>query len=369
MTPLKAKLAALIQETGPLPVSAYMAACLYDPAHGYYASRPAIGGDGDFLTAPETSQMFGELIGSWAAANWLAMGAPDPLCWVELGPGNGTLSADAWRAFKAAPGLRDAAQLHFIEVSPDLRARQIAALAAVGAGVTHRQSVAETLEAPTLLIANEYLDCLPIRQFVRGARGQTWHEKLLGPVSRGGDGLTFGLGPPLQPQQIPAYQPDPPLAEAPAGAVWEFAPGLSTEIAAIAARLQAHPGAALIIDYGAPRAGFGDTLQAMKAHTKVDPLDEPGAADLTAHVDFSAIAALAWSHGLKTWGPVGQGAFLQALGLDVRAEALMRANPGRKETIARQHARLTAPDQMGVLFQVLCLTSPTLPPPAGFPSP
>jgi NADH dehydrogenase [ubiquinone] 1 alpha subcomplex assembly factor 7 len=366
---LERQLVAAIEEAGPMPVSAFMAACLYDPHHGYYVTRPAIGGEGDFLTAPEASQMFGELIGAWGGAVWQAMGAPSPLCWVELGPGNGTLTGDAWRAFQAAPGLREAARLHFIEINEGLKLRQRQTLAKLGAEITHCQTLADTLEAPTLLIANEFFDCLPIRQFVRGAQGAVWHEKLLGLDPAGTGALCFGLGPALTPDQIPTYQNDPPLAGAPAGAVWEYAPGLAVQIGAIAARLTAQPGAALIIDYGSAQAGFGDTLQAIRAHQKVDPLHQPGAADLTAHVDFSAIAALARAYGLGVWGPVGQGAFLRTLGLDARAEALARANPQRAERIARQHARLTAPDQMGVLFQVICLTSPSLPPPAGFVSP
>lgn len=358
MNSLKRRLLDLIAQDGPLTIAQYMSFCLLDPEAGYYATRPALGGDGDFITAPETSQMFGELIGLWSAQSWLELGSPNPCQVIEFGPGRGALMIDLWRAGKALPAFRAAARLNLIEPSAPLRRVQGQRLAAVGARADWIDALERAPAGPAILIGNEFLDCLPVRQFLRTERG--WRERVVG---RDGEALVFGLAAgPAPIDLIPAS-----LREAGAGAVAETRAGLSSFVRALAARLHAGPGRALFIDYGAAETTGGDTFQAVRAHRSADPLAEPGEADLTAHVDFAEIAALARGQGLVVAGPIGQGAFLTALGIALRAEALKKAQPEKAPVIARQLQRLIAPDQMGGLFQAICLSSPGLPPAAGFP--
>ncbi len=346
---LRERLIAQIAISGPITIAEYMRACLHDPEDGYYATRPGIGAD--FVTAPEISQMFGELVGAWCAHEWRQIGAPSPLRLVELGPGTGALMRDALRAAKAAPGFTEAARVTLIDASPALRERQAEALRA--AAPAWARDLRDLAPAPTLLIANELLDCLPIRQFLRAEDG--WRERLVGARR---DALTFGLAP----MQLADMSILPDDVRDEVGAVAEIALGAEALLDDVARVLA--PGRALFIDYGSQ--GGGDSLQAIVAHRKVDPLAEPGRADLTAHVDFAAIARFAERAGLIVHGPIRQARFLRALGLDQRAEALTRAHPDRAARIAREHARLTAPDQMGDLFKVICLSSPDLPAPAGF---
>jgi NADH dehydrogenase [ubiquinone] 1 alpha subcomplex assembly factor 7 len=349
-TPLAERLARQIHLTGPISVADFMAACLYDPAHGYYATRPRIGEAGDFITAPELSQMFGELIGAWCAHEWMQLGAPDPFHLIELGPGSGALMADVLRAGAAAPGFVDAARVNLVETSAPLRAAQAERL---GANAAWRERLEDAPAGPSLLIANEFLDCLPIRQFVRKPDG--FRERLVG---LGGAGaLTFGLG---------ARFPQAPEARLPHGAVFEFAPALPALVAALGERLRAAPGRALLIDYGYCEPEGADTLQALRGHQKQQPLAAPGEADLTAHVDFGALLRLAREAGLDAAGPAPQGDFLAALGLRQRAAALARANPQRAERIGRELERLAGEAAMGALFKAACLSSPGLSPPAGF---
>lgn len=357
MSPLADRLKAQIAQTGPLTVAHYMAACLFDPRDGYYANAPRIGADGDFITAPEISQMFGELIGLWCVHEWDALGREKTLEWIELGPGNGALISDAWRASRIAPAFRDSVRLHLVEVSEPLKGRQAAALAPLGARPRWHGALDTVPIGPSFIIANEFLDCLPIRQFVRDAEG--WRERMIG---LDGDALAFGLFPHALRPGDPLIPPA--LHDAPTGAVAEIAPSLVGWIDAIAARLKTKPGRALIIDYAGD--GRGDTLQALRAHRKEGPLDSPGAADLTAHVDFNAVKILARASGLQTGGPIPQGDFLRALGIEERAAALTHAHPEREARVARELKRLTGAAEMGVLFKVLCLSSPNLPPPAGF---
>lgn len=345
---LRERLIAQIQFTGPITIAEYMTIALHDPAQGYYATRPGIGAD--FITAPEISQMFGELIGAWCAHEWSQLGSPAPFTLTELGPGTGALMRDVLRAAKFG----DAARVTLIDASPTLRARQAETLAQHAP--VWANDIASLDNGPTLLLGNELLDCLPIRQFVRTSDG--WRERLIG-VRDGA--LAFGLA--QSPLPDDAIIPEN-LRSAPEGAIAEIAIGAEALIMALAEKL--HPGRALFLDYGSTDETGGDTFQALAAHTKVDPLAAPGEADLTAHVDFTAIARFARTAGLDVYGPVSQASFLRTLGLDQRAEALAHANPERAERIAREHARLTAPEQMGELFKVICLSSPNLPPPAGF---
>ncbi len=353
--PLLPRLLADIAVDGPMSVQRYMHACLNDPRDGYYATRPGLGAD--FMTAPEISQMFGELNGLWAVQSWIELGEPAAFEWIELGPGRGTLIADAWRAAGLAPGFRAAARIVLVETSAPLRRMQADALAKVGAAAVWRDALSETGDAPAILIANEFLDCLPIRQFVRAGSG--FLERLIGAH---GDRLHFGLDrTPLPPTALLSH-----LSDTPAGAVVEWAPGLAALIDTLHQRLCAHGGRALLIDYGPDAPSHGDTLQALAGGQKVDPLATPGAADLTAHVDFVAVARLAHDVGLRVDGPIAQGAFLNALGLGLRAQALAQKHPDQRDAIGAAYNRLTAPDQMGALFKAIALSSPQLPAAAGF---
>ncbi|HWA00562.1 MAG TPA: SAM-dependent methyltransferase [Caulobacterales bacterium] len=355
MSALKQALVQQIRQTGPLSVAQFMAACLYDPRRGYYAREPAIAADGDFITAPESSQMFGELIGLWCVHEWDALGRPQPFQLIELGPGNGALISDAWRAARIQPAFRDAAQIHLIEASDALRGRQAQALARFDAKPRWHERFETVPEAAGFVVANEFFDCLPIRQFVRSEDG--WRERLVGLIE---DDLSFGLF------ARAAHDPiiPPALHDAPLGTIAEIAPGLEAWIDLLARRLKAAPGRVLIIDYAGD--GSGDTLQAVRGHAKESPLEAPGEADLTARVDFRALKILARASGLDVHGPVDQGIFLAALGIAQRAQALADAHPERTERIARELLRLTDDSEMGVLFKAICLSSPDLPAPAAF---
>lgn len=358
VTTLTDRLLDLIAQNGPLTVAQYMTSALYDPLNGYYTRQAALGADGDFLTAPEASQMFGELVGLWCAHEWQAMGSPSAFNLVELGAGNGALMADAWRATKIAPGFHDAARLSLVEVGETLRARQAQALEAVGARAAWISHIDDAPIGPTIIIANEFLDCLPIRQFVR-IEGR-WREKLVG--ARDG-ALAFGFS--QEPLPDDTLIP-PALRNAGDGAIAEVAPALPAFIASIARRFAGAPGRALIVDYGAAQTTGGDTLQAVRRHQRVDPLEAPGGADLTAHVDFQRLCRLAREAGLGVDGPVAQGAWLTELGIRERAAALTTARPDKADSISAQLHRLTAPDQMGVLFNAVCLSTSDSPAPAGF---
>jgi NADH dehydrogenase [ubiquinone] 1 alpha subcomplex assembly factor 7 len=345
---LKERIVEHIRENGPMTVAEYMAACLYDPEDGYYATRPAIGGESaDFLTAPEASQMFGELIGLWCAHEWDALGKP-AFNFVEIGPGRGVLMQDMLRATRGIPGFGDNSNIVLVETSAPLRDEQAERVPDAEWAVR----LEDAPPGPSLIVANEFLDCLPVRQFVRGEEG--WHEKLVG-VDEGG-ALIFGLS-----AAIGA-----PESEDDIGAVREIAPALDSVVYELERRLHEAPGRALFIDYGYIAPEGADTLQALKRHTKVSALGTPGEADLTAHVDFGRLATLAANAGLEVHGPTTQGQFLRTLGLDVRADSLIQANPHHAERLRREVHRLTHAEQMGVLFKVICISSPGLPAPAGF---
>jgi SAM-dependent MidA family methyltransferase len=353
---LKDEIRALVEIEGPISVARYMAMCLGHPRFGYYMTRDPFGAAGDFVTAPEISQMFGELVGLWAAGMWQAMGAPPGFRLIELGAGRGTLMADALRAARVLPGFREALTVEIVEISPVLRAAQEKALAGVGVEVAWHADLGEVGAGPFVLIANEFLDALPIRQFVRVAGG--WRERLVGP---GDDGaLTFGVA---------RGETRLPVGTAPEGAVFETCPDALALAGEIGRRLSQAPGAALLVDYGHVRPGFGDTLQAVRGHAFADPLAEPGEADLTAHVDFSSFLAAARLAGAATHGPVAQGDFLRRLGLAQRAAALSaRTDPAGRGAIAAAVERLAGdgPGAMGRLFKAAALTSAGLVDPPGF---
>src|SRR6185312_4224494 len=293
---LTALLAQRIRDAGPLGIDEYMAAALTHPEHGYYATRDPLGAAGDFVTAPELSQMFGELVGAWCIDSWARMGRPDPVILAELGPGRGTLMADLLRASRVAPDFRRALRLHLVEGSPVLRAKQAAALNE--AEPRWHDDIATLPQGPLLLVANEFLDALPIRQLVRRSDG--WHERR---VALGRDGALDAEA------AIP-----PALSGAAPGSLCEIRPAALALAASLGARLSREGGVALFIDYGHAASACGDTLQAVRGHRRHDVLAEPGTADLTAHVDFAAVAAAATAAGARAWGPVTQGAFLVALG-------------------------------------------------------
>ncbi len=356
---LAQRIAQRIAEDGPLSVAEYMAAALTDPAHGYYMGRDPLGAGGDFITAPEISQMFGELIGLWCADTWQRLGAPAQVALVELGPGRGTLMADALRAARQEPAFAAALEVHLVEASPALKARQAEALA--GAEPTWHETLAGVPELPLLLIANEFFDALPVRQLVRQADG--WGERSVA-LAEESEALSFAVSPPDP--ALEALVPES-LRDAPVEQVFEVSPA-SQEIArAIGQRLKAQGGAALIIDYGHETSALGETLQAVRRHAPHDVLSDPGTADLTCHVDFAALALAAREAGAAAHGPVAQGAFLERLGIAARAARLMeQATPPQREDIRAARLRLTAPDQMGELFRVLALTQDGFGPPSGF---
>ena len=358
MTPLGERIVRRIASQGPITLADYMAQVLTDPQHGYYMSGDPFGRRGDFVTAPEISQMFGELIGLWCVETWQRMGAPSSFLLAELGPGRGTLMADALRAARIAPGFRAAAALHLIEISPELRDRQRTALSDYQ--VTWHDGIANLPKGPMLLVANEFFDALPVRQFERTRKG--WCERIV--VLDDTGELALGLSPP---SSAPALMVPKSLREAPPGSLVEISPAASGIAAALGRRIAEDGGAALIVDYGRSESAIGVSLQAVRRHAPHAVLAEPGSADLTAHVDFAALAGAAEAAGARAQGPVPQGAFLQRLGLAARAEALSRtATPAQARDLEAACRRLSDADQMGELFKVLAVAHPSLGRLAGF---
>jgi NADH dehydrogenase [ubiquinone] 1 alpha subcomplex assembly factor 7 len=363
---LATHLHALIRNEGPITVARYMAEALGHPQLGYYATRDPFGRGGDFITAPEISQMFGELIGLWCAEMWRRLGRPRPIRLVEFGPGRGTLMADALRAIgQAMPELRTALAVHLIETSPALRARQTGSLRQVEAQWHDRWD--EVPEGPVLAIANEFVDALPVHQLVR--QGGQWRERLVGLAA---DGATLRFELSADAPAATAFLPAPLAAAAgalPDGSVVEVRPAALEMARALGARIAAEDGAALIVDYGHAPSAPGDTLQAVRGHRFVDVLADPGEADLTAHVDFQAFAEAARASGAAAWGPVAQGRFLRALGIETRAATLLKgARPEQAKAIEQAMRRLIEPPEMGSLFKVLALSRAAAPPPPGFES-
>ncbi|WP_420133904.1 class I SAM-dependent methyltransferase [Rhodopseudomonas sp.] len=344
----------LIKSAGPMPVWRYMELCLNHPTYGYYVSRDPLGREGDFTTSPEISQMFGELLGLWSASVWTAAGEPSTLRLVEIGPGRGTMMADALRALRVLPPLYQALSVHLVEINPVLREKQKATLAGIR-NVHWHKDFAEVPEGPAVILANEYFDVLPIHQAVKRETG--WHERVI--EISGSGALVFGVAP----DPIPRFEVLlPPLVRmAPVGAVFEWRP--DAEIMKIATRVRDQGGAALIIDYGHVRSDVGDTFQAIAKHSFADPLQSPGRADLTAHVDFQALARAAEDVGARTHGPVTQGEFLKRLGIETRAVSLMaKATPQVSEDISGALQRLTGEGRgaMGSMFKVLGVTDPAI---------
>jgi NADH dehydrogenase [ubiquinone] 1 alpha subcomplex assembly factor 7 len=352
------KIARRIHAEGPLTVAAYMAMALHDPEGGYYATRGPIGAAGDFTTAPEISQVFGELIGLWCAELWDRIGRPNPVVLAELGPGRGVLMSDLLRAAGTVPEFRRALRIWLVEASPVLRAEQERRLRQAQPAWVSR--VEELPDGPMLMVANEFLDALPIRQFVRGAGG--WSERMVAVDPE--DQLVFLDGPEslVASLLLPGS-----LRQSSPGTIVEICPAALALAGALGSRLFRQPGAALFIDYGYFPTAPGPTLRALQRQRPVSALAAPGTADLSAHVDFAAFAEVARAAGAEIYGPISQGRFLTALGAGLRLAALSaRAAPTQRRSLESGVKRLLDPGAMGELFKVVALVSPALRSPAGF---
>lgn len=359
-TLLAVRLKERIARHGPISVSDYMEACLADQDAGYYPSRQPIGADGDFITAPEVSQIFGELLGLWAAAVWQSMGAPKPFVVAELGPGRGTLMADAMRAWRSVPEFLANVTVVLVETSPVLREAQQTAFYGAEAPVLWRDSLEHVPQGPMILIANEFVDALPVRQLVW--RQHAWRERCVRIGATGS--FDFCDGPVVDNE---AMQQLGEAFDAPDGSVLEVRPAANELIATLARRAQSAPLAALIVDYGHEETACGDTLQAISRHKFADPLEAPGEVDLTAHVDFAALRDMATAHGLAAYGPMPQGAFLLQLGLEARRDRLCEtATDAQRQELVTGTNRLVDPAAMGLLFKALAITSRGLAPPPPF---
>lgn len=352
-TPLEFELRERIARDGPIPVHAFMNLCLYDPKHGYYSRRPAFGAAGDFVTAPEISQMFGELLGLWAATVWHALREPDPVMLIELGPGRGTMMADALRALRAVPAFRKAVRIHLVETSVDLQSRQRQTLTGVDDVMLRwHMTLDEVPAGPAIILANEFFDALPVHQAERLATG--WHERAV-TVNAGGELALTVAAEPLDDfeHQLPWA-----LGRTAIGEIFEWR---SEKYAAdIARRIVEGGGTALIVDYGHLKSAAGDTFQAVRSHRYASPLALPGLTDLTAHVDFEALGRVAEAAGVRVHGPIDQGTLLKRLGIEARAAALQaQADDERRAAIGLALERLIGGGRMdmGTLFKALGLSS------------
>ncbi len=361
LPPLEAEIRRRIAAAGPMPVAQYMSLCLTHPQYGYYMQRDPFGTRGDFITAPEISQMFGELIGLWAAATWRLIGAPENVRLVELGPGRGTMMLDALRAVRVVPEFRRALVVHFVEISPSLEARQRQAMTGIDVPVFWHKALEEVPDGPIIIVANEFFDALPVHQAVMCVDG--WHERVIKIDEQDEFQFSNSRDPiPLFEQLLPKG-----MAEAQIGDIFEWrADQIALELGR---RVVRNNGAALLIDYGHVHSRTGDTLQAVGAHDYADPLVAPGLVDLTAHVDFFALAQAAESMGARAHGPVEQAHLLTQLGIHKRAEVLRAASPiGRMGEIDAARDRLLSKERtgMGRLFKALGLSHPKCGPLPGF---
>lgn len=356
MSPLAAQLKARIKADGSISVEAWMDACLSDPQYGYYMTRNPFGRLGDFTTAPEISQMFGELLGLWAGVVWQQIGAPLKVRLVEIGPGRGTLMKDALRALRGVPGAMDAFDVHMVETSPTLTKMQKTSLKDAPCDVAWHADMATVPPGPAIILANEFLDALPIRQYIQSSG---WHERV---VALDGDQFVFELGDRVDDIIIPEK-----IRTSPGGSIYEDAPIVRAAVQSIADRVASDGGAALIVDYGYTEHAIGETLQALSKHAYADPLENPGKHDLTAHVNFAAVGMDAEAAGARVWGPIEQGAFLERLGIAARAASLLvNATKEQAQDIATARRRLVDADAMGRLFKAIALTHPDSAAPPAF---
>ncbi len=368
MRTLKDRILAHIKSSGPMSVASYMSWCLLDPKQGYYPTRDPLGVDGDFITAPEISQMFGEVLGLWLIHTWRGMGKPETVQVVEYGPGRGVMMSDMLRTARLDKDCFAALNLNLVEMSSALEAKQAETLANAGVPVSWIDNLDAVPEGPTIVIGNEYLDCLPLRQLVmkdrfKGARG--WHERMVDVHPENPEKLIFSVSESPISEIDQKFLPvnTPPVKD---DDLLEINPGLRQIVDALQRRFVDNPGAALFIDYGLDETELGDTFQALKNHKKVDPLDEPGRTDLTARVNFSDLGRWAEKAELVNFGPCTQGQFLSRLGIEMRAISLSKSSPDAKAKIARQLHRLTDVHEMGTLFKAIVIQTPNLPEPLGF---
>ncbi len=367
MSALRQRILSRIRAEGPLSVAEYMGICLLDPKDGYYPTRDPLGSEGDFITAPEISQMFGEVIGLWAIQSWTDMGEPASINLIELGPGRGIMMSDILRASRLAPDFLKALNVYLIDVSAALEAVQAKSLADSPVPVSWAGSLAEVPDGPTIIIGNEYLDCLPIRQFIQKdhfAKANGWHERLV-TIDPDTEKLIFGVSPESISETTQQSLPSE-YSNARNEDLLETCPAAHQLLDQLSERFKSNLGRALFIDYGPERTEFGDTLQALKRHEKVDVFSDPGNTDLTARVDFQALNEFSTTIELKSTAPITQREFLSKLGLEMRAVALARSKPDSKDKIARQLERLSSEDQMGSLFKAICFQSNNLSLPLGF---
>lgn len=351
MTALKTLITAEIETSGPIPVSRYMQLCLNHPEHGYYMKADPLGLSGDFTTAPEISQLFGELIGAWLVEVWQQLGCPNPCSLAELGPGRGTLMADILRIAKLDEQFMRAVTVHLVETSQVLRTKQNETLKPLGITPTHHAALDTVPDGPALFVANEFFDALPTNQWVRTPNG--WNARKIGLDEAGN--MVFGV----DPTPLPAPKP---IHEVPPGTILEHSPAQDTVMWQLSEHIKDHGGAGLIIDYGALASGTGDTLQAVRAHQKTDPLANIGEADLTTHVDFAHLAHLAEEADVQTIGLAEQGQFLLDLGLLQRAGTLgANSAPDAQEAISLAVERLAGDTAMGKLFKVFGFASAPIP--------
>jgi SAM-dependent MidA family methyltransferase len=361
LPPLEAEIRRRIAVAGPMPVGEYMALCLGHPTHGYYVTRDPFGAQGDFTTAPEISQMFGELLGLWTAATWTQMGSPAQVHLIELGPGRGTLMKDALRAVRVLPAFRQAITVHFIEMSSVLRAQQQRPLADENVPTHWHAALEDVPPGPTIVIANEFYDALPVSQAVKTPSG--WYERCVGLDAAGHLAFTVAREPlPRFDMLLPAR-----LREAPEDSIFEW----RTDAApmTLGRRLARQSGAALVIDYGHIESALGDTLQAVHRHSYAEVLAHPGQVDLTAHVDFEAFARAAEAIGAVAYGPIDQSLLLRRLGIETRATKLKaRATREAAAEIDTALKRLIGHGQgnMGALFKAVAIAHPALGPPPAF---
>lgn len=362
MTPLFGHLVGRIAREGPLTVAQFMEEALGNREHGYYITRDPLGARGDFITAPEISQVFGELLGLWCANVWQHLGEPTEFHWVEMGPGRGTLMADAVRATRKLAGFHTAARIHFIETSPILQDRQRESLATVGiTGCQWHRDISQIPDGPVICLANEFFDALPVRHFQRTLGG--WRERMVD-LNEDRNGLRFVLsGQNTKSHFVPEI-----LHGSPEGSMAETSPVGMRITHTLAHRVAQSGGAALIIDYGHAVTAVGETLQAVQAHQYADILANPGEQDLTAHVDFAALATVATNAGAVCSKVTEQGTFLNTIGLSVRAQQLAAgsSNFDQGRDVAARIDRLVNPAHMGALFKVMGLSSKNLSPLPGF---
>ena len=364
-TPLETEIRRRIAAAGPMPVSEYMALCLTDSTHGYYTTRDPLGARGDFITAPEVSQMFGELIGLWMAAVWKHMNEPASLRIIELGPGRGTMMRDALRATKVMPAFRAAVVLHLVEISPALQAQQECTFEQLPVPMFWHPTLMDVPAGPVIIVANEFFDALPVNQAVKTDHG--WHERRIGIDPEGKLAFTVAADP------IPHFDRVLALAvrEAAASSIFEWRS--DTVAMEMGRRIARDGGAALVIDYGHTKSAVGETLQAVGQHAYADPLTGPGTIDLTAHVDFQALAQAVEAMGVQSFGPIEQSEFLQRLGIEKRAETIKaraKAEGAHGFEIDAALARLIGRGRggMGMLFKAAAYAHPSVGVPPGFES-